>query len=48
MASVSECGEDLIIEQLLGLYDITTFRYLDVGANDSVRGNDFTRDFDGY
>lgn len=42
-ASFSECGEDLIIEQLLSMHDITTFQYLDLGANDPVRGNDFYR-----
>ncbi len=37
--SYSQLGEDKIVDSLVGLLRITDFTYLDIGANDPIKGN---------
>ena len=39
--SFSECGEDVITSTLMDMMSLSQWTYLDIGANDPVKGNNF-------
>jgi FkbM family methyltransferase len=44
-ATFSECGEDIILEQVMNMCGLTKFQFIDVGSNHPKRSNDFYRSY---